>query len=275
MNQPGDQELVRARTGLLDAIQALEPQLESLILVGAQAIYLHTQSISLPVAATTSDADIVFDPDLLLSDPTVGEAMTEAGFVPNSLEDAVGSWVSSSGVPIDLMVPVSIGGTGRRSVSRTPHEPNSIRKTIGLECCVFDSPKQHIFSNEDSDDRNYLIRVASPAALLVAKLIKFGERLDSPRFVAKDAYDIYRLMLSSGVGELAGSMAKYLGEIRLRDEVLLAVKCLEQHFAISQNSPGAESAASSEELIGQPDQVRARTWALSRELVASLADSLR
>ncbi len=46
---PGDPDelYVRARTALLDAADALAPHIDSLVLVGAQAIYLHTaQQIS-------------------------------------------------------------------------------------------------------------------------------------------------------------------------------------------------------------------------------------
>lgn len=35
-------EVTMARTGLLDALEALESHLDALVIVGAQAIYLHT-----------------------------------------------------------------------------------------------------------------------------------------------------------------------------------------------------------------------------------------
>jgi len=43
MSQSGGADLlVRARTGLLDALDALAEQHEAIVVIGAQAIYLHT-----------------------------------------------------------------------------------------------------------------------------------------------------------------------------------------------------------------------------------------
>ena len=47
---------VRARTALLDALDALEPHLDALVLVGAQAVCLHTSDTELAVAEYTTDA---------------------------------------------------------------------------------------------------------------------------------------------------------------------------------------------------------------------------
>jgi hypothetical protein len=48
---------VRARAALLEATEALAPHLDALVLVGAQAIYLHTGATDLAVAKYTTDAD--------------------------------------------------------------------------------------------------------------------------------------------------------------------------------------------------------------------------
>lgn len=52
---PGDFDdlYVRARAALLDATDALTPHLESIVLVGAQAIYLNTGDADLAVAASS------------------------------------------------------------------------------------------------------------------------------------------------------------------------------------------------------------------------------
>ena len=49
---PGDFDdlYIRARTALLDATDALAPHLDSIVLVGAQAIYLHTGAADLTIA---------------------------------------------------------------------------------------------------------------------------------------------------------------------------------------------------------------------------------
>lgn len=47
----------KAREVLLDALEALGPHRSSLVLVGAQAIYLHTGEADIAVAPFTTDAD--------------------------------------------------------------------------------------------------------------------------------------------------------------------------------------------------------------------------
>lgn len=67
MSKPGkpDPLYILARTALLDALEALGDQREAIVLVGAQAIYLHTGPAGLPVAEHTTDADIALHPTLL------------------------------------------------------------------------------------------------------------------------------------------------------------------------------------------------------------------
>jgi hypothetical protein len=62
-------EVTMARTGLLDALEALESHIDALVIVGAQAIYLHTGTTEIALAEFTTDGDVAIDPDLLSSDP--------------------------------------------------------------------------------------------------------------------------------------------------------------------------------------------------------------
>lgn len=55
-------EYVLARSVLLDALEALGTHLDAVILVGAQAIYLHTGDADLNVPPTTTDADLALAP---------------------------------------------------------------------------------------------------------------------------------------------------------------------------------------------------------------------
>ncbi len=73
-----DPQYVVARGVLLDALQALGEQREAVILVGAQAIYLHTGAIELPVAEFTIDADLTLDPSLLRQSPELESALNAA-----------------------------------------------------------------------------------------------------------------------------------------------------------------------------------------------------
>jgi len=64
MNPPGEQpdQLLAARHALLDALQALQPHLDALVLIGAQAIYLHTGAANVALAETTKDSDLALAP---------------------------------------------------------------------------------------------------------------------------------------------------------------------------------------------------------------------
>lgn len=71
---------VRARAALLDAVEALEAHLGAIVLVGAQAIYLHTGDANLAVAEYTTDADFTISPRELADAPLLGELLGAAGF---------------------------------------------------------------------------------------------------------------------------------------------------------------------------------------------------
>lgn len=75
-----DPRYVLARTVLLDALEALGDQREAVIVVGAQAVYLHTGAIDLAVPECTLDADITIDPALLRDVPEIEAAMLGARF---------------------------------------------------------------------------------------------------------------------------------------------------------------------------------------------------
>jgi predicted nucleotidyltransferase len=96
-------EYVLARRVLLDALDALEVPREAIVLVGAQAVYLHTGDTDLAVAPTTTDADIALAPDRLRDEPLLEAALRAAGFVPGSNP---GSWVGAHGVAVDLIFDV-------------------------------------------------------------------------------------------------------------------------------------------------------------------------
>lgn len=60
----------------------------------------------------------------------------------------------------------------------------------------------------DADDARVVeVRVASPAALLVAKLHKLGERLGSRRVQDQDALDVLRLLRGTQTVDVAGRLA--------------------------------------------------------------------
>jgi hypothetical protein len=56
---------VAARRVLLDALEALAPHGDAVVIVGAQAIYLRTGDGDLTVAPYTTDGDLALDPSRL------------------------------------------------------------------------------------------------------------------------------------------------------------------------------------------------------------------
>ena len=89
-----DELYVLARRVLLDALEALGAHSDATILVGAQAIYLHTGDAELAVAEYTTDADLALDPDLLEEISPIEQAQQDAGFVHLGTSE-VGIWKTS------------------------------------------------------------------------------------------------------------------------------------------------------------------------------------
>ncbi len=193
MSAPGDVDLlVAARAALLDALDALVGQRDALVLIGAQAIYLHTGAAPVALAEATKDSDLAVDPRALSDDPLLDDAMTRAGFHRDLEHPQPGAWLSREGIPVDLMVPEALaGGPARRGARIPPHSRHATRRTRGLEAAVVDHAPMTITALDPRDRRHAEIAVAGPAALLVAKLHKLGERKNDPgRLVDKDAHDI-------------------------------------------------------------------------------------
>lgn len=207
-------ETIRARTVLLDALEALGEHLSSIILVGAQAIYLRTGSAEVALAEFTTDADLVIDPRTLSPNPLIEEAMTMAGFVRDPSNTNPGTWISHGGIPVDLMVPNQVAGKGRRGVTVGPHDGGSMRRTIGLEAVLIDNAILTVTGLAEGDERRIDVRVAGAAGLLVAKLHKVNERLGTlHRRDDKDAHDIYRILVAISTDELAGTFRELLVDV--------------------------------------------------------------
>ena len=201
-------EYIAARRVLLDALTALRPHLESTILVGAQAVYLRTSVLWMDVVQPyTTDADLVLDPGLLLGPPPLTALLEEAGFeryrpVPDGPPEP-GVWcprfpeAGGELARVDLIVPEGVAGSVGRRAARLgpPHGKQAARKCKGLESALVDHDGMTIASLGDNDDRSCLVKVAGPAALLVAKSHKLGERSSTPeRLNDKDASDVLRLL---------------------------------------------------------------------------------
>lgn len=273
----GDANLiVEARTALLDAIAALQEHRDSVILVGAQAVYLHTGRFSFAIAEATKDSDLAIDARTLGNDPRLEDAMTRAGFVLNPTSSQPGAWLSPRGIPVDLMVPEYVAGPrGRRSAKIPPHGKQAARRTVGLEACLVDYAPMTVESLE-GDGRSAIINVAGPAALLVAKLHKLGERTDDPsRLNDKDAHDSYRLLVATTTADLAASIRRLLDTGVSHDVTRQALDILQELFAAGPDSLGPTMAGRAEEGVGQPGVVAAAVSALAQDLLTELANTQR
>lgn len=226
MNHPP--EYVLARRVLLDALDALGPHRAAVILVGAQAIYLHTGDGDFAVAPMTTDADIALDPDRLADEPLLADALLAAGF---TAAGDPGSWCGDRGVAVDLMVPEALSGTrGRRGARLKVHGHRVARRSLGLEPALVDNDPLEIGSLDGTDPRRHAISVAGPAALVVAKVIKIEERLSLPRRrQAKDGLDVLRLLQATDTDSLAGTVARLVTDPLAGAVTIAALQALHEH----------------------------------------------
>lgn len=104
MNSPGegddapqDDLLVRSRSAMLDALQALAEHRDAVIVIGAQAVYLRTGSADVALAEATKDSDLAMDTRTLGEDPLVEVAMRAAGFMPDPVHSQPGTWINNMG----------------------------------------------------------------------------------------------------------------------------------------------------------------------------------
>lgn len=262
-----DSAYVAARRVLLDAIEALTAHLDALVLVGAQAIYLHTGEGDLAVAPYTTDADIAFDPAALAPEPALEKTMLAAGFV---LGTEPGIWFGVGAVEIDLLVPETVGGGGRRGARLGTHGNRAARKARGLEAVLVDNTPMEIHALEGSDDRRFEIAVAGPAALLVAKLHKLAERQDAvDRLQDKDALDVLRLLRETGTKTLAATMRELLADERSTQVAHESIDQLRALFG-ADGSAGSQMAARAAQPLEDPATIAASVAALSADLLRAL-----
>lgn len=188
-------EYVLARRALLDVLGVLKEQLPGLILVGAQAVYLHAPADRARQVTYTTDGDLAIDPELLSAHPDIGEVLLAAGY---TLHSSPGRFFTPDGIPIDFMVPSgALPASRRRTADLAGQSPGTARRTAGLELALLDSAPTTITALDSTDRRSVTLRVAGPAALTVAKLFKLQERLAGSRrdrVLSKDAGDLLRLL---------------------------------------------------------------------------------
>lgn len=232
---------VAARRVLLDAVEALEEQRDAIVLVGAQAVYLRSRDAMFSIAAYTSDGDLALDPGRLAGDPHI-ELLMSARF---TLSNQPGTWTRQVqigdlqvGINVDLLVPDTLGGPGRRAARIPPHARNAARKVPGLEPATVDNDPMAVASLEpDVDARSFEVKVAGVAALLVAKAFKISDRLAHPgpgREADKDAGDVIRLMSTNDPAAVAACFTDLLQHPTVGQVTAVGLAELRRQFRAAQ-----------------------------------------
>jgi hypothetical protein len=268
-----------ARRVTLDALEAVEPFRDSLVLVGAQAVYLRTEQARLAVAPFTMDGDIAIDPSSLPPEPAIETVLTRAGFVRT---DQPGRWARQVrlgdrhiSVCVDFMVPETVApGTGRRSVELAGHDRLAARRALGLEASLVDHSPMRMSAIDPADGRQVTAEVAGPAALVVAKVHKISERVRSGRHrrtpVDKDAGDIYRLVQITPVADMATGFRLAFTTDTARTVTDTALQRLEELFGM-RSGVGVEMAVRAVGISGEaPETIAAALTAYVAALLAHI-----
>jgi hypothetical protein len=272
-----DELYVVARRVLLDALDALGVHRTAVVLVGAQAVYLRVGEADVAVAPYTTDGDLAIDPALLGEVPPLEQALKEAGFLPKA-RNSVGVWITqratkenpNTEVAIDLLVPASVSpGQGRRAARLSGHHATAARIVRGLEGAIVDADIMSLNALEISDTREVDIRVAGPAALLVAKLHKIQDRAATARTSDKDALDVLRLLRGTTTEELAGRFYSLLADPRSSETSMVAAELLQQQFS-KRGGVGIEMTVRAIGALGDPEEISASCEALASDLLRVL-----
>jgi hypothetical protein len=264
-----DPAYITARKALLDVLDVLGPHLKAVILVGAQAIYIHTGEAEFAVSPFTYDADLAINPKELAVDPKLIDVMKKARF---SLSDQPGLYKRTiDGAQVDLLVPAALGGGGRRGARLGLQGNNTAMKVRGLEGALVDHVSVEIKSLDENDHRTRLIEVAGPASLLVSKVLKVAERTHGSlrRQDDKDAFDIFRLLRAVQTSNLTAGLNHLLTDGLSSEVTTEAIKTFKDLFGDS-TSIGVQMVVNHIKGIESEDIISSSCVALSQDLIKSL-----
>jgi len=164
----------------------------------------------------------------------------------------------SQTVAVDLLVPDSLGGGGRRGARIPPHGKHVARKVAGLEATL------------PADRRRFELAVAGPAGLLVAKIHKIGERAEEPdRLSDKDALDVYRLLRVVPTEDLVRRFHTLQHSGVSRDATGSAIDRLRDLFG-SRRAPACLMAVRAAGALVDSDTLAASLVALTEDLLRAL-----
>jgi hypothetical protein len=262
-----DEQYVRARAALLDTAEALTPHLDSIVLVGAQAIYLHTGAADIVVAEFTTDADFSVEPALLSNEPLLTVLLEARGFTPR---EHPGGWRAPTGVYVDIMVPEALAGRGTRGADLGAHGRRVARRALGLEGARIDRELRTIGALDPADDRRVTMNIAGPGALLVAKIHKIWERTASDdRVRDKDALDVYRLLQGIPTDDLSARLTRLRDSPEAGEVTVAAIEHLRVLFG-TRSGAGVELAVRATRAIIDPEELTLTLVTLTADLMDAL-----
>jgi ribosomal protein L11 len=284
MNPELDELYVQARRVLLDGLEALGEQRRSVIVAGAQAIYLQAGAGSLPIADTTSDGDLALDPELLTDEPTLAGLMEAKGFRLQLLGGAPepGIWEAPAvivngaevRIPVDLIVPAGVAPPGgNRGARLGNHGKKAARKAKGLEAALVDNQRRRVEALDPTDTRAIEVRVAGPSALLVAKTHKIADRVRSgrdDRLADKDASDVLRLTQRFAPEQLAPVLERLLDDPVASGPTAEALEAFQELFGVT-GGRGIAMASTALRTAVPAERVRALFLAYAHALSALTA----
>lgn len=277
MSGAPDPLYVAARRVLFDALDALREHRHAIVLVGAQAVYVHAGEADLAVAPFTTDGDLALDPRRLAAEPLLERALERADFQSGS---GVGHWERSVDVDgvlrtvvVDLLVPASLGGAGRRGARIPPHGKDVARKASGLEAALVDNDMKTLTALEATDRRQVQLAVAGPAALLVAKVHKMLDRVAQvDRTRDKDALDVYRLLRAVPTDELVQRFRVLLADDVARASATYALNEVPGLFGAT-SDVGVRMAVRAAGLLEAGETLAASLVVLANDLIEQLGRS--
>lgn len=223
-------DVVRSRGLLLQVLDKLGAQKDSLVVIGAHAVIEQTQSIEdQELPESTRDSDVGVIPTLLLDLPNIEQEMRGLGLEPaNPYRPGIWGLATESDLPqhqrltIDLIAPDAVAGKGTRSADVGPHG-KSVSRASGLELVLLDRQLMDVRSFGPGQ-RPVEAYVAGHAALMCAKVHKLNDRIIESqrnperayRLKPKDANDMWRLMRTSKPGDVRRVFDQALVDDRTR-----------------------------------------------------------
>jgi hypothetical protein len=187
------------------------------------------------------------------------------------LQQDPGKWKTSDGIQVDLLVPEALAGPGRRAARLPGHGKKVSRRAKGIEGALVDAAPRPISALHSGDGRVFVVSIAGPAALFIAKVHKIAERVDQPdRLVEKDALDVLRLLRAVALDDLIGGMHTLL-DSDLAGDVTHEALDLADDLLRQPDHAGPQMAARAAGGLEDPDVIAASLAALYTDLATALS----